>query len=25
LFELGFHQPGDVEDRLGFHVGQLRR
>jgi enoyl-CoA hydratase/carnithine racemase len=25
LFELGFHQPGDAEDRLGFHVGQLRR
>ena len=25
LFELGFHKPGDAEDRLGFHVGQLRR
>jgi enoyl-CoA hydratase/carnithine racemase len=25
LFERGFHKPGDVEDRLGFHVGQLRR
>src|SRR5882757_625533 len=25
LFALGFHKPGDVEDRLGFHVGQLRR
>ena len=23
LFEQGFHKPGDVEDRLGFHVGQL--
>jgi enoyl-CoA hydratase/carnithine racemase len=23
LFERGFHQPGDVETRLGFHVGQL--
>src|SRR3989454_4370888 len=25
LFELGFHKLGDVEDRLGFFVGQLRR
>jgi enoyl-CoA hydratase/carnithine racemase len=25
LFERGFHKPGDVEDCLGFHVGQLRR
>jgi enoyl-CoA hydratase/carnithine racemase len=25
LFERGFHQPGDVETRLGFHVGQLGR
>ena len=25
LLERGFHQPGDVEDRLGFHVGQLGR
>jgi enoyl-CoA hydratase/carnithine racemase len=25
LFERGFHKPGDAEDRLGFHVGQLRR
>jgi enoyl-CoA hydratase/carnithine racemase len=25
LFERGFHRPGDVEDRLGFHVGLLRR
>jgi enoyl-CoA hydratase/carnithine racemase len=25
LFELGFQKPGDVEDRLGFHVGELRR
>jgi len=23
LFELGFHRPGDAEDRLGFYVGQL--
>ena len=23
LFERGFHQPGDAENRLGFHVGQL--
>lgn len=23
LFDRGFHQPGDVETRLGFHVGQL--
>ena len=23
LLERGFHQPGDVESRLGFHVGQL--
>jgi enoyl-CoA hydratase/carnithine racemase len=25
LNERGFHQPGDVEDRLGYHVGQLGR
>lgn len=25
LFERGFHQPGDVETRLGYHVGQLGR
>jgi enoyl-CoA hydratase/carnithine racemase len=25
LMERGFHQPGDVEDRLGCHVGQIRR
>jgi enoyl-CoA hydratase/carnithine racemase len=25
LFELGFHKPGDAEDRLGLYVGQLRR
>ena len=25
LMEQGFHQPGDVEDRLGYHVGQLGR
>ena len=23
LLDRGFHQPGDVEDRLGHHVGQL--
>ena len=23
LMELGFHHAGDVENRLGFHVGQL--
>jgi enoyl-CoA hydratase/carnithine racemase len=23
--ELGFHQPGDVEDRLGFYLGRLGR
>ena len=23
LMEQGFHRPGDVEDRLGYHVGQL--
>src|SRR6266436_5883297 len=23
LMELGFHKPGDAENRLGFHVGQL--
>jgi enoyl-CoA hydratase/carnithine racemase len=23
LLERGFHKPGDAEDRLGFHVGQL--
>ena len=23
LFEQGFHGPGDVENRLGFHVGTL--
>ena len=25
LFEHGFHQPGDAEDRLGFYLGQLGR
>ena len=25
LFERGFHKPGDVETRLGYHVGQLAR
>src|SRR5713226_534862 len=25
LIERGFHQPGDVEDRLGYHVGQIGR
>jgi enoyl-CoA hydratase/carnithine racemase len=24
LMEHGFHKPGDVENRLGYHVGQLR-
>jgi enoyl-CoA hydratase/carnithine racemase len=23
LFERGFHKPGDVETRLGYHVGRL--
>jgi enoyl-CoA hydratase/carnithine racemase len=23
LFERGFHKPGDVENRLGYHVGEL--
>lgn len=23
LMERGFHQPGDVENRLGYHIGQL--
>src|SRR5881296_2478766 len=25
LMERGFHKPGDVEERLGYHVGQLER
>jgi len=25
LMERGFHRPGDVEDRLGYHVGQIGR
>jgi enoyl-CoA hydratase/carnithine racemase len=25
LMERGFHRPGDVETRLGYHVGQLGR
>jgi hypothetical protein len=25
LMERGFHKPGDVEDRLGYHVGELGR
>jgi enoyl-CoA hydratase/carnithine racemase len=25
LLELGFHKPGDVENRLGYYVGQLAR
>jgi enoyl-CoA hydratase/carnithine racemase len=25
LMERGFHQPGDVENRLGYYVGQLGR
>jgi enoyl-CoA hydratase/carnithine racemase len=24
LMDRGFHRPGDIENRLGFHVGQLR-
>jgi len=24
LFELGFQKPGDLENRLGYHLGQLR-
>jgi enoyl-CoA hydratase/carnithine racemase len=24
LFEKGFHKPGDVENRLGYYLGQLR-
>ena len=23
LLERGFHKPGDIEDRLGYHVGQV--
>jgi len=23
LIDKGFHQPGDIEDRLGYHLGQL--
>jgi hypothetical protein len=23
LIAEGFHRPGDIEDRLGFHLGQL--
>ena len=23
LMELGFHKPGDVEERLGYYVGRL--
>lgn len=23
LMKLGFHKPGDVENRLGYHVGRL--
>ena len=23
MLERGFHKPGDVENRLGYHVGQL--
>ena len=23
--EMGFHKPGDVEDRLGFYLGRLNR
>jgi hypothetical protein len=25
LMEQGLHRPGDVEDRLGYYVGQLGR
>jgi len=25
LFERGFHEPGDAENRLGFYVGELGR
>src|SRR5438874_1036847 len=25
LLDQGLHQPGDVEQRLGYHVGELRR
>ena len=25
LMERGFHKPGDVEERLGYYVGQLGR
>ena len=25
LIARGFHEPGDVEDRLGYHLGQLAR
>ncbi len=25
LFARGFHKPGDVEERLGYHIGQLAR
>ena len=25
LMERGFHKPGDVEDRLGYYLGQLGR
>jgi len=25
LFTRGFHKPGDVENRLGYHVGQIAR
>jgi enoyl-CoA hydratase/carnithine racemase len=25
LFKQGFHKPGDVETRLGYHLGQLNR
>ena len=25
LMAIGFHKPGDVENRLGYHIGQLAR
>ena len=25
FMELGFHKPGDVEDRLGYYLGRLNQ
>jgi enoyl-CoA hydratase/carnithine racemase len=25
FMEMGFHEPGDVEDRMGYYLGQLNR